>query len=165
MFSEELLNSAQKLFNLAKKANVKIASAESCTGGLVSSLITEISGSSEIFDRGFVVYSNTAKIENLNVKNSTLDKFGAVSLEAAKEMAVGALQNSNANLSIAITGIAGPDGGSADKPLGLVYISSFNSVNNNLIAKKFNFSGNRNEVRMATVKNAVEILINQIENA
>lgn len=164
MFDQELLNQAQKLFNLAQKNNIKIVSAESCTGGLIASLITEISGSSQIFERGFVVYSNLSKNQNLNVENVTLEKFGAISKEVAEEMAQGALKNSSANLSIATTGIAGPSGGNSDKPVGLVYISSFCFLNNNLVVKKFNFSGDRNENRIITVKNAIEILINQIEN-
>ena len=164
MFSWELINQAQKLFNLAQKKNIKIVSAESCTGGLISSLITEISGSSQTFERGFVVYSNLAKNQNLSVKNLTLEKFGAVSFEIAEEMSIGAIKNSSANLSVAVTGICGPDGGSAEKPVGLVYIASFCSINNNLIIKKFNFFGDRNKNRMLSVKNAIEILINQIEN-
>ncbi len=161
-FNQELLNQAQKLFDLALKSNIKIVSAESCTGGLISALITEIAGSSQVFDRGFVVYSNLAKEQNLSVNAKTLNEFGAVSEEVAREMATGAVKNSNANLSIATTGISGPDGGTADKPIGLVYISSFNNLNKNLIVKKFNFSGDRAKNRILTVSNALEILITQI---
>jgi nicotinamide-nucleotide amidase len=166
MFSKELLKQTQILFNLSKKSNIKIVSAESCTGGLVSTLITEIPGSSQIFDRGFVTYSNLAKNQNLSVKNSTLKKFGAVSKEVASQMAVGAVKNSEASLSIATTGIAGPKSQNEKtiKPIGLVYISSFNSLNDSLIVEKFNFSGDRNEVRLLTLKNSIEILINQINN-
>lgn len=161
-FNQELLNLVQSLFNLALKNNIKIVSAESCTGGLIASLITEISGSSKIFDRGFVAYSNLAKQKNLGVDAKILNQFGAVSQEVAREMAIGSIKNSNANLSIATTGIAGPDGGSADKPVGLVYISSFNNLNKSLIVKKFNFSGNRSENRILATSQAIEILINQI---
>ncbi len=163
-FSSKLLNQAQKLFDLAVKANIKIASAESCTGGLIASLITEISGSSQIFERGFVVYSNLAKEQNLGVDAEILKQFGAVSEKVAKEMAIGAIKNSAANLSIAVTGISGPDGGSDDKPVGLVYISSFNNLNKKLIVKKFNFSGSRSENRILTVQNAFKILISQIND-
>ncbi len=163
-FNQELLNQAQKLFDLAVKSNIKIVSSESCTGGLISSLITEISGSSKIFERGFVVYSNLAKEQNLGVDTKILNQFGAVSEEVAKEMAIGAIKNSQANLSIAVTGISGPDGGSDDKPVGLVYISSFNNLNKKLIVKKFNFSGSRSENRILTVQNALTILISQIND-
>lgn len=161
-FNASLLDQAHKLFDLALKSNIKIVSAESCTGGLMSALITEIAGSSQIFDRGFVVYSNLAKEQNLGVNSKTLNDFGAVSEEAAKEMAIGAIKNSNANLSIAITGIAGPQSDDTKKPVGLVYISSFNNLNQNLIVKKFNFSGDRAQNRILTVENALTILITQI---
>ncbi len=161
-FDQKLINQAQKLFNLALKNNIKIASAESCTGGLVSALITEIAGSSQIFERGFVVYSNLSKEQNLGVSSKTLNDFGAVSEETAKEMAIGAFKNSNANLSIATTGIAGPKSNDTKKPVGLVYISSFNNLNKKLVVEKFNFSGNRAQNRILTVSNAIEILINQI---
>ncbi len=164
-FNLELLDQAQKFFNLSLKNNIKIVSAESCTGGLIASLITEIAGSSQIFDRGFVVYSNLAKEQNLGVSNKTLNQFGAVSREVAQEMAIGAVKNSNANLSIATTGIAGPDGGTDEKPVGLVYISSFNNLNQNLVIQEFNFSGNRSENRILTVQNSLKILISQIQNA
>ena len=164
-FNLELLDQAHKFFNLSLKNNIKIVSAESCTGGLIASLITEIAGSSQIFDRGFVVYSNLAKEQNLGVSNKTLNQFGAVSREVAQEMAIGAVKNSNANLSIATTGIAGPDGGTDEKPVGLVYISSFNNLNQNLVIQEFNFSGNRSENRILTVQNSLKILISQIQNA
>ena len=164
-FNLELLDQAQKFLNLSLKNNIKIVSAESCTGGLIASLITEIAGSSQIFDRGFVVYSNLAKEQNLGVSNKTLNQFGAVSREVAQEMAIGAVKNSNANLSIATTGIAGPDGGTDEKPVGLVYISSFNNLNQNLVIQEFNFSGNRSENRILTVQNSLKILISQIQNA
>jgi PncC family amidohydrolase len=161
-FNQDLIDQTQKLFELALKNNIKIVSAESCTGGLFSSLITEFSGSSKIFECGFVVYSNESKNQNLGVNLQTINNFGAVSEQVAKEMAIGAIKNSNANLSIAITGIAGPDGGSKEKPVGLVYIASFYSLNQNLIVKEFNFLGDRKENRMLTIKNALQILISQI---
>ena len=164
-FSPDLFKRAQKLFDLACKSNIKIVSAESCTGGLLSALITEIAGSSQIFERGFVVYSNLAKEQNLGVSAKTLNDFGAVSEEVAKEMAVGAIKNSNANLSIAITGIAGPESDDTKKPVGLVYISSFNSLNQNLIVKKFNFSGDRSGNRILAVEKATGVLIAQISQS
>ena len=162
-FDIDLFRQAQTLFDLALKSNIKIASAESCTGGLIASLITEIAGSSKIFDRGFVAYSNLAKEQNLGINPQILSSFGAVSKEVAKEMAIAAIANSNANLSIATTGIAGPDGATASKPIGLVYISSFNSLNQNLITKQFNFVGDRSQNRILAVANAIQILITQIQ--
>lgn len=164
MFSQDLLNLAQELVKLAAKNNVKIATAESCTGGLVSGLITAISGSSQILDCGLVTYSNEAKNKLLKVSNIYLEKFGAVSEEVANEMALGAIKNSDANLSVSITGIAGPNKDDSDKPVGLVYISSFFERNNKLISKKFQFEGNRDEIRNSSIKNAIQLLILQIEN-
>ncbi len=165
IFDPKLLLQAQKLFYLAVKVKARIVTAESCTGGLFSALLTEIVGSSHIFDRGFVVYSNLAKEQNLGVNPQTLNKFGAVSEEVAREMAIGAIRYSKANLSVAITGIAGPQSDMTKKPVGLVYISSLNQLNNNLIVKKFNFSENRTENRILAVQAALKILIHQLKNA
>lgn len=164
-FSQELTNLANKLVKLAIKNQIKLTTAESCTGGLVSGLITSISGSSEIFDRAFITYSNIAKNELLEVKKESLEKFGAVSYQIADEMAQSAVKKSAADLSISITGIAGSNSDNSKKEVGLVYISSFFTKNNNLISKKFQFSGNRDEIRNLSVKNAINLLIEQIENA
>ena len=102
----------------------KVATAESCTGGLVAGALTEIAGSSDVVDRGFVTYSNEAKQQMLGVPKSTLERFGAVSRETAEEMARGALAQSLADITVSITGIAGPGGGSADKPVGLVHFAA-----------------------------------------
>lgn len=172
MFDKILINKTKKLLTLALAKKIKIVSAESCTGGLISALITEISGSSKVFDSGFIVYSNLSKVQNLDVSHETLEKFGAVSKEVAKEMAIGAIKNSSANLSIAVTGIAGPQSDDTAKSVGLVYIASYNGINDCLIVKEFNFNGqghgqefnDRFYIRINAVVNAVEILINQIEN-
>ena len=113
---------AKEVFDLASLKNSVIASAESCTGGMLSSSITDIPGSSAIFECGFVTYSNISKMKLLNVNQITLETFGAVSEEVAAEMAIGALKNSKANIAISITGIAGP-GGSDTKPEGMVCFS------------------------------------------
>ena len=102
--------SAVLVLEAAKSRGVKIATAESCTGGMVAAALTDIAGSSEVFERGFVTYSNAAKIEMLGVSATTLDRFGAVSEEIAREMATGALMQSRATLAVSITGIAGPGG-------------------------------------------------------
>jgi PncC family amidohydrolase len=161
-FNYRSLSQAQKLLDLAVKKNIKIVSAESCTGGLISALITEISGSSKVFDRGFVTYSNEAKKENLGVLEETLSEFGAVSSQVASQMAIGAVKNSNANLSIAITGIAGPKSDDTEKPVGLVFIASFNDLNKKLIVEEFVFYGNRSQIRNLTLQSALEILISQL---
>ncbi len=111
--------SAEAVLSAARKAGLKIATAESCTGGMVSAALTEIAGSSDVFERGFVTYSNEAKAQMLGVRAKTLSTYGAVSEEVAREMALGALQHSYATLAVSITGVAGP-GGSEHKPEGRV---------------------------------------------
>ena len=117
-----MFKNAKEVFELASLKKIAIASAESCTGGMLSSAITGIPGSSTIFECGFVTYSNISKMKLLNVNQMTLESFGAVSEEVAAEMAIGALKNSKANIAISITGIAGP-GGSNTKPEGMVCFS------------------------------------------
>jgi nicotinamide-nucleotide amidase len=133
-----------------KQRNLTLALAESCTGGLIAAAITEIPGSSAWFDRGFVTYSNAAKIEMLGVSAETLEKFGAVSEQTAQEMALGALKNSRAQVAGSITGIAGPDGGSEEKPVGTVCMAwCFAESGQKLpfaVATE-QFLGNRQEVR------------------
>ena len=124
MFSAALLNGAEKLLAEARRKNLKIATAESCTGGLIAGLLTEIAGSSDVFERGFVTYSNTAKEEMLGVPRDLIAAHGAVSAEVARAMAQGALSHSRADLAVAVTGIAGPGGGTAEKPVGLVHIAA-----------------------------------------
>lgn len=155
-FMSNLAIQAKKILQNFEQKNFKLVTAESCTGGLLSALFTEISGSSKVFDRGFVTYSNDAKIQMIEVKKETLEKFGAVSEEVAKEMALGALKNSAADIAISITGIAGPDGGSAEKPVGLVYIAC--AKKNQITIRKFNFSGDRSEVRKSALIAALEML-------
>jgi len=156
-FSSTLIEQAQKILNNFEQKNLKICTAESCTGGLLSALFTEISGSSQTFDRGFVTYSNESKTEMLGVKKESLEKFGAVSEEVAKEMAEGAIRNSKANIAIAITGIAGPKGGSIEKPIGLVFIAK--CFDGKTSVRKFYFSGNRNEVRKSTIIAALQMTV------
>ena len=119
---KDIFNIAKEIIDLANLNKAVIASAESCTGGMLSSVITEVPGSSVIFECGFVTYSNISKMELLSVKENTLNFYGAVSEEVAGEMAIGAINNSKANLAISITGIAGP-GGSNKKPEGMVCFS------------------------------------------
>ncbi|MBX3709742.1 MAG: CinA family protein [Gammaproteobacteria bacterium] len=149
-----VLETAKKL----KATGLTLATAESCTGGGLSYWLTSVPGSSDWFERGFITYSNAAKIEMLNVNAQTLEEFGAVSEETAREMAEGALQNSHAHLAIAITGIAGPDGGSAEKPVGTVWMA-WSGKNFNTIAHLNVFKGDRQDVRLASIVKAMETLL------
>lgn len=136
-----------------------IATAESCTGGLISAAITEISGSSQWFDRGFVTYSNDAKMQLLGVKAQTLEEYGAVSLETAREMALGAILHSKADVAVSVTGVAGPTGGTDEKPVGTVCIGLMRRDLDKPVAKVFHFSGDRYFVRYQTVMKALEVLL------
>ena len=124
MIDDDLRKAAARVLNLCRVRGLKIVTAESCTGGLVAAALTEIAGSSDVIDCGFVTYSNEAKQALVGVPAATLKKHGAVSEQTAAAMAAGALENSRADLSVAITGIAGPGGGSKKKPVGLVYFAA-----------------------------------------
>lgn len=156
----KILQLAEALLAKAKANNITLATAESCTGGLISSYITSINGSSQVFDRGFVTYSNEAKTQMLRVCIGVLEDFGAVSEQVAKQMAIGAVKHSSADLAVSVTGIAGPEGGSKEKPIGLVYIGVFKNGWSEAIAIKNQFSGDREAIRIASVKKALEELIN-----
>jgi nicotinamide-nucleotide amidase len=122
--SDEVQVAAARVFEALRAKKLKLVTAESCTGGLVAAAITEIPGSSEVLERGFVTYSNAAKQSELGVPQETIRARGSVSAETAEAMARGALERSPADLSVAITGIAGPTGGSAEKPVGLVHFAA-----------------------------------------
>lgn len=133
----------------------RICTAESCTGGLIAKTFTDLAGSSAWFDRGFVTYSNLSKIEMLAVQPDTLNRFGAVSEQVASEMATGALQHSQADISISVTGIAGPGGGSVQKPVGTVCFGfAFQSGTSETAVSLFTemFDGNRREIRQASLQ-------------
>lgn len=123
MIADRLVQEAQALFEQAKQRRVRIATAESCTGGLIAASLTAVPGSSLVVERGFVTYSNEAKIEMLGVPAELIERRGAVSIEVALAMVDGALKHSPADIAIVTTGIAGPGGGSAEKPVGLVHIA------------------------------------------
>ena len=139
-----------------------ISTAESCTGGMVSAKLISYPGISASFLEGAVTYSNEAKIKRLGVRKETLDTYGAVSEETAREMVEGIAKESCSNTAIATTGIAGPGGGTKEKPVGLVYIAVH--VNNNTIIEKCNFSGNREEVRTLATNHALKMLKIELEN-
>jgi len=138
--------------------NLTIATAESCTAGLIAGAITEIAGSSSVFDRGFVTYSNRAKKEMIGVSAETLKAHGAVSRPTALEMAEGALQNAGTEISVAVTGIAGPGGGSAEKPVGLVHLSAARKGRDTLHREMRYGDIGRSAIRLATVRTALEML-------
>lgn len=156
-----LIRQAELVVKLATESNLKIAFAESCTGGLLSSLITSISGSSKIFDRAFILYSNQSKID-FGVPSQVIEQYGAVSQESADQLALLIINKSMADISLSITGIAGPKSDNTQKPVGLVYISSFNKITKKLISKKFNFSGNRESIRNSSIAGAINILNSQL---
>jgi nicotinamide-nucleotide amidase len=139
-------------------AKCRVVTAESCTGGWVAKALTDVAGSSEWFERGFVTYSNAAKVADLGVALETLKRDGAVSEATVKEMAAGALRVSGADIAIAISGIAGPGGGSVDKPVGTVWIGKAVRMSNPVAVKQV-FDGDREAVRRKAVKQALELLL------
>jgi nicotinamide-nucleotide amidase len=159
MFPEQYRNRAARLIASCRSAGLTIVTAESCTGGLLAALLTAIPGSSEVFDRGFVTYSNAAKIECLGVSPKDLESFGAVSREAALAMAAGALVHSNAAIALSITGVAGPGGGTPRKPVGLVHFGVIRKGGGaNAVEKHFGAIG-RDAVRSAAIAVAVDLLL------
>jgi nicotinamide-nucleotide amidase len=158
MFSPQLNDQAAALIALCRSRGKKIATAESCTGGLVAGLLTEIPGSSAVVDRGFVVYSNEAKQELLAVPAATLAAFGAVSQETARAMARGAVTHSHADFAIAITGIAGPDGGTPEKPVGLVHFACAGADGSVVALERRYGDLGRAAIRQASVATALEML-------
>ncbi len=148
---------AQELVTLLTERGLTITTAESCTGGLVAAAITDISGSSAVFERGIISYANSAKMELLGVREATLAAHGAVSGEVAQEMAEGARKEAGADVAVSITGIAGPTGGTAHKPVGLVFIGV--GTANITGASRHQFSGNRQEIRQQAVLAALERVI------
>ena len=153
---------AKQVIELARTRGVKIATAESCTGGLIAGALTDIAGSSAVVDRGFVTYSNSAKMEMLEVSPETLQAHGAVSSQTAQQMAEGALAHSQASLTVSVTGIAGPGGGSADKPVGLVWFGLAQAGKpTRTLSRKFGDVG-RDLVRALTVEQALRLLIDAL---
>ena len=147
---------ARRIGARLKKRNLKLATAESCTGGWIAQAVTSVSGSSGWFDRGFVTYSNEAKKELLGVRERTLSRRGAVSRETAEEMAAGALARSRAQVSIAVTGVAGPTGGTAEKPVGLVFHALASESGTEIV--KRNFPGDRARIRWFASQQALDMV-------
>lgn len=158
MFSAELISTAERLLTDMRARGWKLATAESCTGGLIAALITEVAGASDVFERGFVTYSNAAKVGALNVDWEILRRHGAVSAEVAEAMATGARRASAADIAVSVTGIAGPGGGSEQKPVGLVYIG-LAAPGIPTVAREFRFGGiGRSAIRLATATEALRML-------
>jgi nicotinamide-nucleotide amidase len=158
MFSPDLITRATELIARYRVAGLMAATAESCTGGLIAGLLTEIPGSSDMLERGFVVYSNAAKQELLGVPDQTLVNHGAVSEQTAVAMAEGALRASRAEIAVSVTGIAGPDGGTATKPVGLVHFACARR-GKPTVAREERFGAiGREAVRLASVKVGLDLL-------
>jgi nicotinamide-nucleotide amidase len=153
----DLSDLADRFLKACAARKILVATAESCTGGMIIALLTDIPGSSSMVDRGFVTYSNEAKMEMLGVREETLDAHGAVSRETALEMAAGALKNSRAGIAITVTGIAGPDGGSEEKPVGLVWFGLALEGHEPVAEKRQFENGGRDHVRRETVRVALEM--------
>lgn len=136
---------------------VKLVTVESCTGGLIGKTLTDLSGSSDWYEGGFITYSNQSKTSLVNVAADVIDKFGAVSEEVAESMAKGALQHFPECVSVAVTGVAGPGGGSAEKPVGTVCIACQYKQESKI--RKFAFKGSRDDIRNETVKEAIELVL------
>ena len=150
---------AQQIIEKADLARWKISTVESCTGGLIFAALTDIAGSSAVLDRGFVTYSNMAKQEMVGVDPQILEKFGAVSEQTATAMALGGIAHSITDISLSVTGIAGPGGGSLEKPVGLVWMSVATKTGTTAV-KRFDFSGDRQAVRRQAVTAGLTLILN-----
>ena len=158
MLDQDIVEAAKNLLTICKRKNLLVATAESCTAGLVAGTLTEVPGTSSILDRGYITYSNEAKHEMLGVSRDILDKYGAVSRQTAEAMARGVLGHSRVHLAVSVTGIAGPDGGSAEKPVGLVFFAGA-SRGGRLITNEQRYGNiGRDKVRKQSVLQAFRIL-------
>ncbi len=160
----DILAAAAHAIELCRAADLQVATAESCTGGLIAAALTEIPGSSAVVDRGFVTYSNLAKIELLGVPAAMIEAKGAVSEEVARAMAAGALANSSADIVVSVTGIAGPGGGSPSKPVGLVYIAVQRRGQEAMtLENRFPPDASRDTIRRLSVYAALRLIIEAVE--
>jgi nicotinamide-nucleotide amidase len=156
VFDAETTALAAAVLAACRAKGWRLATAESCTGGLVAAALTAIAGSSDVVDRGFVTYSNEAKMELLGVPEATLAAVGAVSAEAALAMAAGAVNRAGVDLAVSVTGIAGPGGGSTEKPVGLIYLAV--ATKESCRSERHSFPGDRGGVRRAAMIRALEML-------
>jgi len=155
------VNIVERLADLLRERQWMFAAAESCTGGMIAAACTDLSGSSEWFERGFVTYSNEAKVELLGVDPQSIAAHGAVSEVVARAMAFGAVRHSHARVSVAVTGVAGPTGGTPDKPVGTVWFAFM--VDGRLSSEMLRFDGDRAAVRRQTVDHALQRLVERVE--
>ncbi len=162
MFDRGMVLDIKDVLDRARDGGLKIATAESCTGGLIAAALTSVAGSSDVVERGFVTYSNEAKTELLDVPADMIEAFGAVSEQVARAMAEGALAHSRADLAVSVTGIAGPGGGSADKPVGLVHLAAARRENPTLHNCLRCGDIGRDEIRLASAREAFDLLCRQM---
>ncbi len=158
----DLIELAKEVLALAKESETRIITAESCTGGLLGACLTANAGSSEVVDGGFITYSNESKSRLLGVPRDAIDEFGAVSDIVASAMAEGALAQSSAGMAVSITGIAGPGGGTKEKPVGLVYMA-IAQTGCDAMVKRYVFAGTRSDIRRAAAGAAMELLIGALK--
>lgn len=163
IFPETLREKAVRLLELCRERRLRLSVAESCTGGLLAALLTDIPGSSDVFVGGAVTYSNKIKHHILGVSSESLSAYGSVSPQVAREMAYGACTHFGTEVSAAITGIAGPDGGSPEKPVGTVHIAA--SLQGETLPRHCLFSGTRQEVRMQSVETAIDMMTGMLLGA
>jgi len=161
MFSQALLDKAARALNAAQAANLRIATAETCTAGLVSGCITSVSGASRIFERGFVLYHDSAKATGLGVSEEVSRVHGAVSAEVTLRLAEGALKNSGAGVAVAVTGYAGPGGGNEKNPVGTCYIAAARHGAPTIVERHV-FPGDRDGVRLAAVGAALDLIVKRL---
>ena len=151
----------EQVVGLLIEKECSITTVESCTAGLIGATLVNVPGVSKVFSEGYITYSNSAKIKLVNVKRETLEKYGAVSKEVAQEMVQGAASKSKVDVAISATGIAGPDGGTPDKPVGLLYIGLW--INGDVTIHEFELQGNREENRIATVEEGFKLLLEALK--
>jgi len=162
MLDQETQNAAHELLELCKAKKLTIVTAESCTGGLIAATLTAIAGSSDVVDRAFITYSNDAKREMLGVPWDAILGYGAVSDPVARAMAAGALSRSSADIAVSVTGVAGPGGGTAEKPVGLVHFGALRA-GHEPIAERHVFPGDRDGIRRVSVLTALAMLASLAE--
>ncbi len=158
MLDDDIVEAAKRLLDICRRKNLTLATAESCTAGLVAGTLAEVPGISSMLDRGFITYSNQAKQDMVGVSAATLEKHGAVSRETAEEMARGAIAHAPVDLAVSVTGVAGPDGGSAEKPVGLVHFAAATRSGRLMHAEKRFGEIGRSEIRKQSVLQAFRML-------
>ena len=163
MLDDSHLDLAARVLEACRARDQKLATAESCTGGLIFGALTAVAGSSEVMERGFVTYTNPAKAEMLGVPEDLFESVGAVSEAVARAMAEGALAHSPADLAISVTGVAGPGGGTAEKPVGLVHMA-LAMRERETVHRKHLFDGDRTTVRSATVTAAMDLILERLQS-